>query len=233
MVILFRRRNLIAVFLLLLSAIGIFFLLRGKNAVSVLDPEKIGTTVIIDAGHGGADGGAVAQNGVVESGLNLQIAGKVKELFVFFGQPTVMTRTGEDGLYNADSNTIRQKKVADTRNRVSLINGYEPAVLISIHQNSMPNAPKVQGAQVFYNGQDGARELADTVQMALNCAINSGREKNPALIAKSVYIMSHVHCRAVLVECGFLSNAEDTERLQQDDYQRKLAAAIVCGYLNE
>ena len=165
--------------------------------------------------------------------MNLQIAKKIYEMFAFVGQPTVMTRTGEDGLYNPDSHTIRQKKVADTRNRVDLINGYESATLISIHQNSMPNAPKVHGAQVFFNTKEQARMLANSIQAALNGCINEGNEKTETAIPKSVYIMSHVNCDAVLVECGFLSNAEEVPLLQQDDYQRKLAAAIVCGYLNE
>ena len=233
MVILLRRRYLIGALALLLAATAFFVIPRGKTAVSVLAPQRIGGVLIIDAGHGGADGGAVAQNGVVESHLNLQIAKKLYEMCVFVGQPTVMTRTGEDGLYNPDSQTIRQKKVADTRNRVDLINRYESATLISIHQNSMPNAPKVHGAQVFYNAKEQACVLANSIQTALNDCINAGNEKTATAIPKSVYIMSHVNCDAVLVECGFLSNAEEVPLLQQDDYQRKLAAAIVCGYLNE
>lgn len=233
MIVLLRRRYLIAVLVLLLAGTTIFTISRWKTAVSVLAPQRSGGTIIIDAGHGGADGGAVSQNGVVESRLNLQIAKKIYEMFAFVGQPTVMTRTGEDGLYNPDSHTIRQKKVADTRNRVDLINGYESATLISIHQNSMPNAPKVHGAQVFFNTKEQARVLANSIQAALNGCINEGNEKTETAIPKSVYIMSHVNCDAVLVECGFLSNAEEVQFLQQDDYQRKLAAAIVCGYLNE
>jgi len=232
MVILCRRRDLAAAALLTFVVVILAVPLR-KNTVSVLAPEWVGEVVIIDAGHGGADGGAVGQNGVIESHLNLQIAEKVRELFCFLGQPTVMTRTGEDGLYNADSNTIRQKKVADTRNRVELINGYDHATLISIHQNSMPNAPKVHGAQVFYNTQERAQAIAGRMQDTLNRCINAGNEKKETAIPKSVYIMSHVNCDGVLVECGFLSNAEEAALLQQDDYQRKLAAAIVCGYLNE
>ena len=234
MIVMFRRRYLAAAALVLLLAATVFAAIPHKrNTISVLSPQRIDRTVIIDAGHGGTDGGAVSQSGVIESHLNLQIAKKVREIFAFLGQPTVMTRTGEDGLYNTNSHTIRQKKVADTRNRVELINRYESAVLISIHQNSMPNAPKVHGAQVFFNTKEQARMLANSIQAALNGCINEGNEKTETAIPKSVYIMSHVNCDAILVECGFLSNGSETELLQQDDYQRKLAAAIVCGYLNE
>ena len=233
MVILLRRRRLLAVLCLLFLITAVLALRRGDPVISVMTPDGAGETVIIDAGHGGTDGGAVSSSGVIESSLNLQISHKIYELFRFLGQNAVMTRTGEDGLYNADSNTIRQKKIADTRNRVEFINSYEPATLISIHQNSMPNAPKVHGAQVFYNTQPHARELAKTIQAALNCGVNSENIKTETAIPKSVYIMSHVNCDAVLVECGFLSNSTETELLQRSDYQRKLAAAIVSGYLTD
>lgn len=233
MVILLRRRHLLAVLCLLLAAAAVLAIGRSSPAIFVMSPDRIGETVIIDAGHGGTDGGAVSASGVIESDLNLQIARKTYELFLFLGQNAVMTRTGEDGLYDADSSTIRQKKVADTRNRVELINSYEGATLISIHQNSLPNAPKVHGAQVFYNTQPHAQELANTMQTVLNSSVNVGNGKTETAIPKSVYIMSHVNCDAVLVECGFLSNGAETELLQQSDYQRKLAAAVVSGYLTD
>ena len=233
MVILLRRRHLLAVLCLVFLATAVLAIGRGSPAISVMSSNRIDETVIIDAGHGGTDGGAVSQSGIIESDLNLQIARKTHELFLFLGQNAVMTRTGEDGLYDADSSTIRQKKVADTRNRVELINSFEPATLISIHQNMLPNAPKVHGAQVFYNTQSHAQELANTLQTVLNSTINAGNTKTETAIPKSVYIMSHVNCDAVLVECGFLSNSAETELLQQSDYQRKLAAAIVSGYLTD
>ena len=145
------RRSVVYCLLLLLALLTAILLCHGIRTIPALAPEKIPPTIIIDAGHGGADGGAVSAEGVVESTLNLQIARKVEGLLCFLGQNTVMTRTGAEGLYDPDSTTIRQKKVADTRNRVQLINSYENAVLISIHQNSVPGAPKVCGAQVFYN----------------------------------------------------------------------------------
>ena len=236
MIILLRRRYLIVIVTLLLAALvasALCFHKSDAETVPAFSADRARETVIIDAGHGGADGGAVSASGVIESELNLQIAKKACSLLCFFGQNAVMTRTGEDGLYDPDSTTIRQKKVADTRNRVKFINSYDPAVLISIHQNILPNAPKVHGAQVFYNTQPHAAELANSVQSALNLSINLDNEKAETAIAKTIYIMSHVNCDAVLVECGFLSNEAETERLQESEYQRKLAAAIVCGYLND
>lgn len=233
MVIFLRRRHLLAVLCLLFLATAVLAIRQSDDAISVMAPDEAGETVIIDAGHGGTDGGAVSLSGVIESDLNLQITRKTYELFCFLGQNAVMTRTGEDGLYDPDSHTIRQKKIADTHNRVELINSYEPATLISIHQNSMPNAPKVHGAQVFYNAKPHAQELAKSIQAVLNSSINDGTPKTETAIPKSVYIMSHVNCDAVLVECGFLSNSVETELLQQSAYQKKLAVAIVSGYLTD
>ena len=114
-------------------------------------------TVVVDAGHGGEDGGAVAADGTVESGLNLAIARRVRDLLTFAGVPTAVTRDGEDAIYDPGSATLREKKVSDLHNRVELVNAIPGAVLLSIHQNSLPSSPSTQGAQVFWNGRRGRR----------------------------------------------------------------------------
>ena len=113
-----------------------------------------------------------------------------------------------------------------------MINGYEDAVLISIHQNSLPSSPSVHGAQVFYNGIDGAEILAEQVQQSLNQSVNIGNEKTKKQIDSSIYLMRQVNCPAILVECGFLSNSEETKELQDGGYQTKLAMIIAAGVLN-
>ena len=127
--------------------------------------------------------------------------------------------------------TIRQRKVSDLKNRVALVNSTENAVLLSIHQNSLPSSVVTHGAQVFWNRQEGAEELAETVQDALNSSVNIGNEKRPKLIPITIYLMKNIAAPGIIVECGFLSNPEETNRLQQPDYQLKLAAAITAGYL--
>lgn len=187
-------------------------------------------TVIVDPGHGGEDGGAVSASGVSESHLNLAVAAQVNDLLRFAGQRTIMTRT-EDVSIHTDGDTIRARKASDIRNRVALVNGTEPAVLLSIHQNSLPSSTVTHGAQVFWNQQEGAEELARVVQDSLNIAINAGNEKHPKQIPGTIYLMKHVTAPAILVECGFLSNAEETAKLQDPSYQMKLATAITTGYL--
>lgn len=188
--------------------------------------------VIIDPGHGGEDGGAVAADGTIESGINLSIALKVEELLFLMGQETEMTRREDVSIYSPGAETLREKKVSDLHNRVELVNSRgEGAILLSIHQNSLPQAKSVHGAQVFYNDFPAAETLAASIQQALNQSANQGGEKAHKSIDSSVYLMAHIQCPGVLVECGFLSNAEEAALLQIEEYQRKLALSVTAGYL--
>ena len=188
--------------------------------------------VVIDAGHGGEDGGAVAASGAVESGINLAIAQRLNALLQLLGEETVMIRTEDVSIYSEDAQTLRQKKASDLKNRVALVNGTPGAVLISIHQNSLPSSPRVHGAQVFYAVTEQSDMFAVSVQQALNKAININNEKQEKRIDPSIYLMKHVTCPAILVECGFLSNAQETERLQDANYQKRLAISIAAGFLS-
>lgn len=229
MIVIIRKRHLVMAAAALCAVCVIAYLLwQPSKEERVFAADR----VVVDAGHGGADGGAVAADGTAESGINLAITVKIQELLLFLGQDVTLTRTDDQGLYNEDSVTIRQKKVADTHNRVDIINSVDGAVLISIHQNALPSSPRTHGAQVFYNTVSPARELAQSIQQALNGTVNTGNAKSAAAIPGSVYIMANVNCPGVLVECGFLSNAQETRLLQTPAYQQKLAQAIVCGYLS-
>ena len=121
--------------------------------------------------------------------------------------------------------------VALLKNRVALVNETPNAVLLSIHQNSLPASRRVHGAQAFHARTEGSEALAESVQVALNAAVNPGNEKSRKVIDKSVYLMKNISCPAVLVECGFLSNAEEAARLCETDYQRKLAVTVAAGFL--
>ena len=187
--------------------------------------------VVIDPGHGGQDGGAVAADGTAESEINLAVSLRLEGILRFAGVPTEMTRREDVMVCDSGLSTMRQRKVSDIHNRVELVNGIPGAVLLSIHQNSLPSSPVTHGAQTFWNRQEGAEALARTLQAGLNPVVNTHRAKEPKQIAESIYLMNHVTVPAVLVECGFLSNEEETARLRQGAYQTKLAAAIAAGYL--
>ena len=189
-------------------------------------------TLVLDPGHGGEDGGAVAADGTVESGLNLDVARRVETLFAFLGQETVMTRTEDVSIYSAGAETLHQKKVSDLQNRVALVNKLENAVLLSIHQNSLPSSPKTYGAQVFFNSVPGADSLALSLQNALNLGVDAGNEKTAKRISDTIYLTKNVTAPAVIVECGFLSNSGDTAALKDAAYQLRLASAIAAGYLS-
>jgi len=188
------------------------------------------TIVIIDAGHGGEDGGAVAPDGTAESSLNLAIAKKLNSLMLFLGVPAVMTRTEDISLWSPPAETLRQKKVSDLNNRVRLINSVPDAVLISVHQNNFTDVSQ-QGAQVFYNTVKQSSELAVIIQNNIREMLNRNNKRLAKPISDGIYIMKNAQCPAVLVECGFLSNSEEFAKLLTHEYQLKTAQAITAGYL--
>lgn len=232
--ILIGKRGLFAAALCFCSFLGLSAVLwagYSLPAVMTFAPAEQGRpTWVIDAGHGGEDGGAVSADGVLESDLNLEIASRLNDLMRFAGQTTVLTRHDENAIHT-EGDTIRARKASDVRNRVSLVNGTENAVLLSIHQNSLPTSPVTHGAQVFRNRQEGGEALAEHLQETLNLAINSGNEKQAKKIPDTIFLMKHVTAPAALVECGFLSNREETQVLQTASHQRKLATAITAGCL--
>ena len=138
---------------------------------------------------------------------------------------------GEDVSIHTEGDTMRARKVSDIHHRVDIVNSTGGAVLLSIHQNSLPSSRVTHGAQVFWNTGEGAEALAGVVQDALNTAVNAGNEKLPRKIPATIYLMNHVTAPAILVECGFLSNSSETVKLQEPSYQLKLAAAVATGYL--
>ena len=234
MVLWLRHRRLLWSILAALATLLLTLLLTGRQTrPTAVDGEisSPGTVIVLDAGHGGEDGGAVSRDGVAESSVNLAITRKLRDVFLFLGRDTVLTREGEEAIYSPDCVTLREKKVSDLKNRVALINQQSGAVLISIHQNSMPDHPSVHGAQVFYNAVSPGGELGMTVQGALNGAVNAGNEKNARAIDSTIYLMKNVRCPAILIECGFLSNPAETQLLLTDEYQVKLAACIAAGLL--
>lgn len=239
MIILIRKRHLALLGGLFCSLLALTALTRAGEgtSLSAFSPETPApATVIVDAGHGGEDGGAVAGDGTVESRLNLAIALRLEELLRFAGVDTALVRREDVSIYSPGAETLRQKKVSDLQNRVALVNGTENALLVSIHQNSLPSSPATHGAQVFWNGVEGAETLGGAIQDRLNLAVNPGNEKAAKRIPDSIYLMKHIMAPGVIVECGFLSNGGETARLGEAAYQERLAAAIAAGcleYLNE
>lgn len=186
---------------------------------------------VIDAGHGGADGGAVSVTGNVESKINLDIALKTDCLAAFFGTNTVMTRSDEEIDYPEEANTIRAKKIYDQKSRVSLINDVPNAVLISIHQNNFTQR-SAHGANVFYRNSSEGLSLANSIMENLSKNVSGTENRAPKIISNDIYLFKNINCPAVLIECGFLSNPEENALLDTDTYRTKLAILITSGFLS-
>lgn len=187
-------------------------------------------TLVIDAGHGGEDGGAVALSGTAESVINLAIALKMDQLCGLYGVQTLLVRTEDVSLADEDAATLREKKHTDLLNRVELIENTENAVLLSIHQNNYTSADS-HGAQVFYRADTESQQWAAQLQELLRQSLDPDNTRQAAEIPGTVYLMNHVSCRAVPVECGFLSNSEENALLESDGYQTRVAAALTASYL--
>ena len=189
-----------------------------------------GRTLVLDAGHGGEDGGAVSPSGTVESGINLSIVCKLDQLLGFYGQSPLLLRSEDVSHHDADADTLREKKVSDLHNRAARIEDTENAVLLSVHQNTYPDS-RYRGAQVFYAGGEESQSFAVLTQEALRAALDPDNNRQAKPIPDTVYLMNHITCPGILVECGFLSNPEEEVLLQSDGYQSKLASALTASWL--
>lgn len=192
-------------------------------------PELNGITIVIDPGHGGSDPGKIGVNQVTEKEINLSIALKLKKQLENLGYGIVMTRSKDEGLYtDNDSN----KKRADMRNRCELINAEfkknNNVINVSIHQNSYPSE-SVKGPQVFYYSKsDKGKRLAETLQSVINEKMEIKRPRKEKA-NDNYYMLVHTDCPSVIVECGFLSNWEEAEKLNSQSYQEQMADAITAG----
>ncbi len=204
----------------------------GNRAITVLSqnaPLKRKHCIIIDAGHGYPDGGTTSVTGVHECSLNLQIAQKTNAVLNLLGIDTLMLRETENSVYTT-GNTIGQKKISDIHNRVNTVNTVENAMLISIHQNYF-NDSRYSGAQVFYADDGQSKEFAGEVQQNIVKALQPNNHRHPKK-SKGVYLMEHIHCTGVLVECGFLSNPEEDALLSDSEYQKKIAGILAISAVN-
>ena len=204
----------------------------GSRAVTTIAeniPVERSITFVIDAGHGGEDGGASSCTGVLESQLNLQIARRLDDLLHFLGYQTVMIRRSDISVYT-EGKTIAEKKISDLKERVRIVNETEGAFLISIHQNIFADS-RYSGAQVFYNEEGDAENVARQLQQNMVTSLNPGsnRQCKPA---DGIYLMQHSKRPGILVECGFLSNPEEERKLREGEYQKHICCVIASTMAN-
>ncbi|MEG0750790.1 MAG: N-acetylmuramoyl-L-alanine amidase [Oscillospiraceae bacterium] len=198
--------------------------------VSGFSPEQ-GTVVVIDAGHGDFDPGAVSKSGIEEKVINLSIALKLRDIFVANGYTVAMTRTEDQTLAFNGPSTSKNAKTSDTHNRASFADSFADSVMISVHQNAFPDRSQ-HGTQIFHGVKNEQRsvQLAKAIMGHVKSKLQT---ENPREIKKGtdrIYILMHTQAPIVLVECGFMTNSAELERLLDEEYQKKIAYCIYLGY---
>jgi len=186
--------------------------------------------LVLDAGHGGEDGGAVSITGAPESKINLAIVLKLRDVLGLYGVDPVVLREEDISLHDSEAGTLREKKRSDLKNRVALVEEVEGGTLLSIHQNTYPGS-RYHGTHVFYAPTEGSQKLAEHFQNSIKIALQPDNERAVKQIPDTVYIMNHVTCPAILIECGFLTNPGEEALLRDEDYQRKLSAVIAAAWM--
>lgn len=213
---------------LALSAIACGHLSKLAIATAAAEKPK---TIVVDAGHGGEDGGATGKSQKLEKDINLAIAKDLRQLLTASGFRIVMTRTTDTSL--ADPlKTIRERKASDIHNRMKLVESQGNCIFVSIHQNHFEQS-QYHGTQVFYStNKSESKELAESIRKRVVSLLQKDNERKTKPATSSIYLLWHAKVPAVLVECGFLSNEEEAVKLNREDYQKQMAFAICCGILD-
>jgi len=226
-----KKRILFITIMIMMSVMSFMSFKENKDTIEIVTLPVTGKTIVLDAGHGSPDEGAESPNGVTEASINLVITKKVQTLLEQSGCNVVLTRSDENGIYDLGSNTIREKKVSDIKNRVKIGNESSADAFVSIHLNKIPQS-QYYGWQAFFKvNNERSEELAKSLQEELNASIQK-ENKREALKITGKYIIEHVEIPIAIVECGFLSNPEESYLLQQDEYQSKIAWGIYNGIMD-
>lgn len=212
-----------AAVLILLLSVGMY-----NFADTARSTETDKNLIIIDAGHGGMDGGAVGTTGLLEKDINLKVAKYLCEIAKADGKTVIMTRDSDISLDTSQSEKVRTQKRSDLENRRKILQENSSGIFVSIHMNKFEQ-PSVKGAQVFYAPNDQSRVLAQNIQDSLKEGLNDGNNRIAKEAPSGLYIFKGCTSTAVVVECGFVSNPDEEKLLSGDDYQKKLAECIYKG----
>ena len=186
--------------------------------------------IVIDAGHGGEDGGAEVDE-ILEKDINLAISADLADLLRLSGYAVTQVRSTDTAIYSDGADTLREKKVSDLQNRVALFNADEHNVVVSIHQNKFENS-RYSGTQLFYSDNNtDSRSLAESIRTAVVMLLQHDNARELKKAGKDIYILDQTVVPAVIVECGFLSNDAERGKLIDPAYQKKMSYAIAMGVL--
>jgi len=211
--------------------LGVIARLLSEDLSLQASTEPTKPVIVVDAGHGGEDSGAIGEGSVLEKNLNLEISFLIGEELKSRGYEVVYTRTEDKLLYKPEEDIKGIRKISDLKNRCAIANEYENFIFLSIHMNSF-GAEKYSGLQVYYAPDDDysyrlasgiQKSVKDTLQPSNRRVVKSG---------KDIYVLENVNGPAVLIECGFLTNAEECKKLCEKEYQKQLSFSIVCGIID-
>ena len=220
-----NKKVVFMLFILLVFAVCLFNLKNEFIAVNSTPATK--AIIVLDAGHGVPDYGTESASGTTEQELNLAITLKLQQLLEQSGTKVILTRSDYNGIYEVDKDSIRSKKISDMKNRVYIGNNSNADIYVSIHMNYYTDS-QYSGWQTFYQSKsENSKRLARIIQQSLND--NIGQNKRVPMAIKGAYIMDKVKIPSVIVECGFLSNKSDEEKLKTEEYQNRLAWGIYIG----
>ena len=205
--------------------------LTGTQTVATVNLPVSNKVIVLDAGHGIPDEGAQSSNGTTEAETNLKVALKVQTLLEQSGATVILTRSDENAIYDIDSKTLKQKKISDIHNRVKIGNESSADIFVSIHLNKIPQQQYYGWQTFFQEGNEQSLNLAKSIQSNLNDSIQK-ENKRVAMKIDNIYIMKHIEIPTAIVECGFLSNPEEEQKLLEDDYQNRLAWGIYNGIVD-
>lgn len=227
----FRARTLAFVAIGAIFLAGLGFYCNIHRMQNVFSAWKTEYTLVLDAGHGGFDGGAIGANGTTEQHINLSITLRTQALAGLFGISTVLTRTDEQALGYEAGRSVHENKVADIKMREQITKQTENPVFLSIHLNKFEDG-KYWGAQTFYSkNHPSGKILGESIQSCMVNGLNSENHRQAKQAVDTIYLMKKLDCPAAIVECGFLSNPEEEQLLQGEDYHKRIAVCIMSGYL--
>lgn len=236
--VIFNKKRLIFINFVIVSSIFYFGITQNSNSLLKNDSlEQVSSipvsthTIILDAGHGYPDGGAVGTDGSIESDLNLNIVLKLQTLLESSNCNVILTRSDENGIYETTADSIRKQKISDMENRVKIANNSNAELFLSIHQNKLPQS-QYSGFQTFFKNKDEtSKQIAENIQTSLDNFIKKEKSRTIKSIS-GIYLTKNVNIPLVIVECGFLSNEQENKLLQTDEYQNELAWSIYIGIMD-
>ena len=220
MIIINKKRILFIIMLILISTFTYSINTKKEKIISTSSLPVSNKVVILDAGHGKPDEGASSNLGTTEESINLKITKKVQNLLEQSGSTVILTRSDENGIYDQDENSLRNKKVSDIKNRVKIGNESSADIFVSIHLNKIEQSQYYGWQTFFKQNNEQSKKLAQNIQQSLNESIQK-ENKRESLKISGKYIIDHVEIPISIVECGFLSNPEEEKLLQQDKYQTR------------